>query len=87
MQINFKKMNKRAQTAVEYMLLLGSVVAIVLVGFKTYLPSFEETSNYYQNQVGIGILGEPSRCGDSFCDPGLDPRFPFEDREKCPQDC
>ena len=70
------------QTAVEYMLLLGAVVAIVLVGFNTYLPSLQTTSNYYFNQVGIGILGEPNRCGDGICAGGH-----IEDSEKCPADC
>jgi len=80
-------MNSKAQTAVEYMLLLAAVVSIVLIGFKTYLPSFQLTSNYYFNQVGIGVLGEPNKCGDGDCDPGLVPGFPFENCEKCPVDC
>lgn len=73
-------MDNRGQTAVEYMLLLAAVVAIVLVGFRTYLPSFQETSNYYFNQVGIGVLGEPPHCGDGSCSGP-------ENRENCPPDC
>jgi len=74
------ELNKKAQTAVEYMLLLAAVVSIVLIGFKSYLPSFQGTSNYYFNQVGIGILGMPNRCGDGSC-------ASFESCEKCPVDC
>jgi len=55
----FIGLDKKAQTAIEYMLLLAAVVAIVLVGFKNYLPSLQTTSDYYFNQVGIGVLGEP----------------------------
>lgn len=78
----FIKLNRKAQTAVEYMLLLGAVVSIVLIGFKVYLPSLQETSNYYFNQVGIGVLGEPSKCGDGFCNGPI-----IENSEKCPSDC
>lgn len=54
----FTAMKKEAQMAVEYMVLLGAVVAIVLIGFKNYLPTIQEVSNYYYNQVGIGVFGE-----------------------------
>jgi len=80
MRKQFIDLNTKAQTAVEYMLLLAAVVSIVLIGFKNYLPSFQETSNYYFDQVGIGVLGEPNRCGDGTCSS-------FEDSEKCPVDC
>ena len=80
MQNHITKMNKKGQTAVEYMLLLAAVVSIVLVGFKTYLPSFQQTSNYYFDQVGIGVLGDANRCGNGSCSK-------FEDAEKCPADC
>lgn len=70
----------RGQTAVEYMLLLAAVVSIVLVGFRTYLPSFQTTSNYYFNQVGIGVLGEPNPCGDGVCSS-------VENKDSCPYDC
>ena len=76
----FMTLNKKGQTAVEYMLLLGAVMVIVLVGFKSYLPSFQSTSNYYFNQVGIGILGDANKCGDTICSK-------FENSESCPPDC
>lgn len=84
MRKHFMALNKKAQTAVEYMLLLAAVVSIVLIGFKSYLPSFQLTSNYYFNQVGTGVLGMPSRCGDKTCDPT---GRGYENCEKCPVDC
>jgi len=75
-------LNTKAQTAVEYMLLLGAVVSIVLIGFKSYFPTFQLTSNYYFNQVGIGVLGEPNKCGDKICSPAEN-----RNRENCPIDC
>jgi len=73
---------KTAQTAIEYLLLLTTVAAIVLVGFGTYLPRFQETTNIYFNRVARGVLGEPPHCGDSNCQ-----RQWFEDCERCPSDC
>ena len=75
-------LNTKAQTAIEYMLLLAAVVSIVLVGFKNYLPSIQLTSNYYFDQVGIGVLGDANSCGDGFCNGPV-----FETPEKCPADC
>jgi len=86
MRKHFIVLNKKAQTAVEYMLLLGAVVAIVLVGFKSYLPTFQLTSNYYFNQVGIGVLGDPPRCGDGTCS-GAEKRDGRAGCENCPVDC
>ena len=77
----FSGKNKKGQTAIEYMLLLAAVVSIVLVGFKTYFPSLQLTSSYYFNQVGIGVLGNASRCGDGEC------ADKFEDCARCPSDC
>jgi len=76
------KKNKKAQSAIEYLMLLAAVVAIVLIGFKTYLPRILVTGNIYFNRVGVGIMGEPPRCGDKVCRPP-----PFEDCERCPADC
>jgi len=75
---NLLKSNK-AQTAVEYILLLTMVVALVLVGFKKYLPHFYKSSNYYYNVVGTGILGAPNRCGNGIPDV-------YETEENCPDD-
>jgi len=48
MRKQFIGLNAKAQTAIEYMLLLAAVVTIVLIGFKRYLPSFQAASNYYK---------------------------------------
>ena len=74
--------NRRAQTAIEYLLLLMAVVAIVLIGFKLYMPRIQETSNIYYNRAASGIVGKPPSCGDGDCS------F-FEDLygNRCPADC
>jgi len=79
-------LNTKAQTAVEYMLLLAAVVSIVLIGFKSYLPQLQLTSNYYFNQVGIGVLGEPNKCGDGSCS-DAERRDGRGGCENCPVDC
>lgn len=70
-----------AQTAIEYMLILAVVVAIVLIGLKTYLPRTQVAANAYLNRTVIEILGEPPRCGDGICAPI------FENAIKCCIDC
>ena len=90
MRKKFIGINTKGQTAVEYMLLLAAVVSIVLIGFKTYLPELQLTSNYYFNQVGIGILGEPNKCCDDCCGSlasGSCMAHVAENCEKCPADC
>ena len=47
------------QIAIEYMLLLGIVVAVVLVGFRTFLPRSYSISEKYFNAVSCGIMGPP----------------------------
>ena len=47
------------QTALEYMMLLAVVAAIVLVGFKVYLPKSRGASERFYNNVGNAILGRP----------------------------
>lgn len=76
---------RNAQTTIEYMLLLGVVVALVLVAFKVYLPMLQNTGNIYFNTTARAILGKPNPCGDGYCcsRPGQE----FENVEKCPQDC
>ena len=68
------------QTAIEYMLLFGTVVAAVLIGFRTYVPDMREAANIYFNRASVGILGEPNPCGDGACSPG-------ETFDNCPIDC
>ena len=71
----------KAQTAIEYMLLLGVVVATVLIGLKVYLPQTKQSANLYFNRTAVGILGTPNPCGDGYC------CEPFEDISKCQPDC
>ena len=59
----------KAQTAVEYMLLLGVVMAIVLIGFKKYVPRIEGAGNVYYEHISNGILGNINPCGDGWCAP------------------
>ena len=83
MKINHQKilLNNRAQTALEYMLLLGTVMVIVLVGFKVYLPRTHNASDLYFNRVNYGIVGSGPHCGNGTCD------APFENADTCCIDC
>ena len=79
--MNHKKiLNPNGQAMVEYILLLAAVVAIVLVGFKTYLPRTYNASSVYFNKTQGAILGEPNPCGDGC-------KSAFETCETCPMDC
>ena len=80
--LRFCPHQRNAQTAIEYMLLLGVVVALVLVAFKTSLPKMRTSANTYFNRAAIGILGEPNPCGDGVCDPDFE-----KTADKCPADC
>ena len=77
---------EKGQTMLEYLLLLTTVVAIVLVGFKQYLPKFHNSANVYFNRVSYGIYGKPNACGDLCCNDygtyGI-----VETCETCPHDC
>jgi len=80
----FKKPSKtkkalKAQTAIEYMLLLAVVVAIVLIGFRNWLPMTHAGANLYFNNVSQGILGMAPRCGNGVLDLG-------ETAERCCED-
>ncbi len=54
-----KNNSSNGQHALEYVLLLAMVVAIVLFGFKKYVPQTRDASELYYNRVAVGILGEP----------------------------
>jgi Flp pilus assembly pilin Flp len=49
----------KGQTAIEYMLLLAIVVAIVLIGFKKSLPRVQNAANLYFDRAAVGIMGDP----------------------------
>ncbi len=75
--------NKKAQTALEYMLLLTVVMTVVLVGFRAYLQDAQEASNILYNRIAPAILGEAPECGDGCCNE-------FENLDggtRCPVDC
>ena len=60
------------QQALEYVLLLAIVVAIVLFGFKKHVPATRDSAELYYNKVAVGILGEPPAC-NVLIDPTLCP--------------
>lgn len=57
--IGKNKSSLKGQSAIEYMLLLGVVVAIVLVGFKTYFPRSSNAAEGYFNTIAVRIAGPP----------------------------
>jgi Flp pilus assembly pilin Flp len=52
-------MKKRGQSAIEYMVLLAVVAAVVLIGLRTWLGTINETSGNYFNEVSEGIMDAP----------------------------
>jgi len=46
------------QTALEYLLLLGATVAVVLTAFQTLLPRATTHSNAYFRKVANGLMGD-----------------------------
>ncbi len=49
----------RAQTAIEYMLLLLIVTLVVLSGIKNLLPRTQKASEIFYNNATIAIYGKP----------------------------
>jgi len=77
-----KKSNHKSGIAtVEYLLLMTTVVAVVMIGLKTHIPAARESSDFLYNRVTIGILGKPNPCGDGICSD-----FEIFDNG-CPADC
>lgn len=52
---------RKAQTAVEYMLLLATVVVVVFVGFQSFFPKAQESTNALFDKQAYGIMGEVPR--------------------------
>ncbi len=50
---------REAQTAVEYLLLLGAVVVVVLLAFRTLIPQDQAAADGYFNAVARGVYGTP----------------------------
>ncbi len=59
---------RRGQTAIEYLLLLGAVVAVVLVAIRTLLPKTTQHSEKYFRKVSQGIMGQ--QAGNHLWDDG-----------------
>ena len=51
---------QKAQAAIEYLLLLGAVVVVVLMAFKTLIPKHQNAADGYFNAVERGIYGAPA---------------------------
>jgi len=49
---------KEAQSMIEYVLLLGATVVVVLLAFKSLLPNVRNSSNIYYNKVAVGVMGD-----------------------------
>lgn len=61
-----KIIQNTGQTAVEYMLLFGVVVAIVLVSFKTQLPRVSNAANFFFYNTTQQLHDGSSSCGDGI---------------------
>lgn len=78
--LQFEPKRKTGQSAIEYLLLVAVVVAVVLVGMRNYLPRTYLAANTFMNATSRGIMGPPNDCGDGVC-------ARFENNEKCCADC
>ncbi len=68
--LKIPKQSSGGQTAVEYLLLFGVVMAIVLVAFRTHLARiYPATNTYFYNRFIGNLYGDPSPCGDGICSP------------------
>ena len=63
MPMNMPHPRRKGQTAIEYMILLGVVVALVLIAFKTQLPRMRVSANIYFNRAMLGIIGSRTPAG------------------------
>ncbi len=73
---------KKAQTAVEYMLLMAIVIGVVLIALPSQLPRVYNSANIYFDKSANAIFGRPPDCGDGVCDNTI-----AEDNESCCDDC
>lgn len=55
----------RAQSALEYIILTGAVVVVVLLAFKTLLPKVGNEAEQYFNMAACGIYGLPAMYNES----------------------
>ena len=57
---------RRAQTAIEYLLVLGVVTAIVLVGFRIFVPLARDDANRYYLSLLRGVYGNTPPWDPTF---------------------
>ena len=55
------------QTAIEYLLLLATTVAIVLLAFNVKLLNVHNATELFFNRSAAGIMGSQNPCGDGNC--------------------
>jgi Flp pilus assembly pilin Flp len=52
-----RKEKPSGQTAIEYLILLGIVTAVALIGFHTFVPQSRQYTEQYFNQVTNRLYG------------------------------
>jgi len=50
---------RRAQTAIEYLIVLGVTTSIALVGFRYFVPKARDKGEGFYNQAVINLFGPP----------------------------
>jgi len=58
MQNTRKNKKRRAQSAIEYMLLLGATIAVILGGFTYWLNFSRNEANLYFNSASTLLMGD-----------------------------
>ena len=58
MQILKSRQLKKAQAAIEYMLLLGVLTIVALTGFKAFVPKTKENSELFFNKTAERVMGD-----------------------------
>ncbi|MBF0385996.1 MAG: class III signal peptide-containing protein, partial [Candidatus Omnitrophica bacterium] len=59
---NRNKIKRKAQAAVEYLLLLAVVVSVVMIGMKRYFPRAHTYTETYYNYSAMGVMGQLNPC-------------------------
>jgi len=54
---------RNAQSTVEYLILLGAVTAVILVGFNRFILRSQEQANIFFNKAAGDIMGDPISKG------------------------
>lgn len=64
--MKFLVCSRKAQTAVEYMLLLAMAFIVVVGGFKFFFPAAQGATNRVVDKQLYGIMGKPPRVVDGW---------------------